>query len=443
MHKRDYFIMALKAGCFRYKRWVLEVFAMTAGERPATESNYIPYQLLKDVNPIPLKNGKPNVQYYFQNPDNREEKIYIEGITPGEPPFYFKEEVVLGVGDIPNLRKNITSTYGNLLFNQMVLVYPFGDKIEYMEGAVSVPKIEKIIELRLVDEPKDVLKVTKDMIFVSEYKKFNEALFALAGYTQLCVPSATPKTMTVDPAIAVRRGELLEKYKDRLHDPVIQAKIDDELIAMDKAWMKGDPGEGFYLKEKSYAVVRKKTFLLQGAEQGFDVQGEVIPTSLNEGWNIKNLPAMGNSLREGSYNRGALTALGGEATKFNYRIFQNTIVSEEDCGSVFGLTVTLTEDIANRYLSSSVVTPNGPVELTEENIGKYVGKTIRVRSPIYCQTKGANFCACCIGKKIASTPNAISTYAADIGSTFMSIMLASMHGKSLRVGHYDLKKSIS
>lgn len=430
MHKRDYFIQALRAECYRYKRWVIDMFSVT---RPTEDGNdYFPYRLYRD------QDGKP----YFQNPENREEKIYIEAAPVAGPLFHFKEEVVLKAGDIANLHRNITSTYGNLLVNQIILVYPFGDKIDYMEGRIDAKAIEKIIEARLKDNPESNALLNPDDIYVYEYQRFNEALLSLAGYTQLCVPSATAKTMTTDPKIAVRRAELLEQYKDRLHDPVIQAKIDDELIAMDKAWLKGDPGEGFYIKDKSYNVVRKKTFLLQGAEQGFDVAGEVIPTSLNDGWDIKHLPAMGNSLREGSYNRGALTALGGEATKFNYRIFQNTVISEEDCKTPFGLTVTLRPEWEKSYISNSIITPKGVVELTPENIKDFLGKTVVLRSPLYCRTEGVNFCATCMGKKIASTPHAISTYAADIGSTFMSISLKAMHGKALKTAHFDIATDI-
>ncbi len=429
MHKRDYFIQAMQAGAYRHKAWILSAFSITR-PRPAEESaeHEFNYQLHRD------EKGR---YYFYQGVEDV--MVYLEGTFPNEPAFSFKDQVVLGVGDVPNLKRNITSTYGNLLFNYVALVYPFGDKIEYMEGAITVPRVEKIIEARLQDMPKNEADRKPDVLYVDEYKKFNEAMFSLAGLTQLCVPSATAKTMTTDPRIAVRRDELLAQYKDRLHDPVIQAKIDAELIAMDRAWLKGDLGEGFYIKDKSFDVVRKKTHLLQGAEQGFDVQGEVIPTSLNDGWDIKYLSAMGNSLREGSYNRGALTALGGEATKFNYRIFQNTVISEEDCGSNLGMVVHMTPAVAPRFVASSYITPKGPVEITEDMVASLVGQTLMMRSPLYCKTKGANFCAVCMGRKIATTPNAISTYAADIGSTFMGIMLKSMHGKSLSVAKYSLQ----
>lgn len=431
MDKKTFFLKAMNSEAYKYKRWVLSAFSIVMGGG------------LKPTDVIPYLIVAGDSTWMFYNPEDGMQLTALEGTSIKEAPFRFDEVVTLNPGDILNADRKVETNYGNVLVNQLVLVYAFGNKIPFMEGRITVPRIEKIIEARLRDNPKASDVEDPNAIYVSEYQRYNEAMFSLAGYTQLCVPSATAKTMTTDPKIKERRAELLEQNKDRLHDPVVQAQIDAELIAMDKAWLKGDPGEGFYIKDKSYDVVRKKTFLLQGAEQGFDVQGEVIPTSLNEGWNIKYLPAMGNSLREGSYNRGALTALGGEATKFNYRIFQNTVISEDDCGSTFGMEITLSKDDKDAYLSNSVVTPNGSVEITEQNFESFVGKKIRIRSPIYCKTSGANFCATCMGKKIASTPNAISTYAADIGSTFMGIMLKSMHGKSLSLAKFDLESAIN
>jgi hypothetical protein len=426
MHKRDYFLAALRAESYRWKKWVIGCFSLTmtvSGDEPRVE---FPYQLFHN------ENG-----FYFHDPDNNHAITWLEGAEPNEAPFHFKQEIVLGVGEIPNLKKGITSTYGNLLFNQLVLCYAFGDKIEYLEGPISVSKVESIIEGRLQDDPPEGTDRDPKAIYVSEYKKFNEAIFSLAGYTQLCVPSATPRTMTTDPKIKERRAELLEQYKDRLHDPVVQAMIDKELIAMDRAWIDGDPNKGFYYRNKSFDVVRKKVFLTQGAEQGFGVQGKFIPNSLEDGWDIKHLPAMSNSLRDGSFNRGSQTMLGGEATKFNYRIFQNTSVTEDDCGSRLGLQVSLSKDNVKHFVSNFALTAKGDVEITKENAESFIGKTVRVRSPIYCKTSGANFCAKCMGRKISATPRAIPTYAADIGSMFLGIFMKAMHGKALVTAEWD------
>lgn len=432
MHKRDYFLAALRNGAYRYKHWAFTCFSLVQEDDPSNreQENY-EYRLYRN------ENG-----FYFRDPQNNHEITWLEGVNPTMPAFAFREEIVLGVKDIPNLNSNVTSTYGNLFVNQMVLVWPFGDKIPYMEGRITATAIEKIIEARIKDDPAEGAALDPKAIYVSEYKKYNEAIFALAGFTQLCVPSATPRTMTTDPQVAVRRKELLEKYKDKLHDPVIQAEIDSELIAIDREWIKNDPDGGFYHKAKSFNVVRKKVFLLQGASEGFGVKGELIPVSLNDGWDIRHLPAMSNSLREGSYARGSETMLGGEATKFNYRIFQNTTIAEDDCGSRLGLPVLLTKDNLKHYITNSVITKDGVVELTEENARPFQDKVVLVRSPIYCKTAGANFCACCMGRKLAATPNALSTFAADIGSLFMGLFMSKMHGKALLTADYDVMTAI-
>lgn len=431
MQKREFFLAALKTGAFRWKRWVLSAFSRT---RLAPDADRDIPMLLR----IDLETGR----HYFY--DENGQSVFLTDTTPNEPAFRFLEALPLKAGEIGNLKVDLVSTYGNALFNEMVLVYAFGDKLPYQVGEVSAGKVEKLIERHLVDDPEEGVTLAPDAIPVSEYKKFSEAMFALAGFTQLCVPSATPRTMTTDPRIAQRRAELLEQYSDRLHDPVVQSMIDQELIAMDKAWVEGDDGMGFYIKDKSFNVVRKKMFIYQGSEKGFDIQGDFIPQSLEEGWDPKFLPAMANSLREGSYNRGSLTALGGVAAKYNNRVFQNTRITEPDCGSPYGLTVTVTQLNHRDFVSSYIARPtSAPIELTDENIGSYIGKTIKLRSPVYCRTEGANFCATCMGKALAEAPDAIGAMAGSIGSTFMYIMLKAMHGKSLSTAKFDLDSHLT
>lgn len=424
MHKRDYFIQGLKAGAYRHKAWVIDIFSITKPNNEAQLESNIPFPLLQSDDGL----------YGFMDPTNGV-LVGLEGAKNDEPLFMFNEEFVINAGEIENCDKPRTTTYGIALINQICLAYPFGSKIPYVDGEISPSQLEALVEKRLVNI--EDLDKKADNVSVDEYLRFCEGTFALAGFSQLCVPSMTPRSLTTDPRIPALRAELIEKYKKQLNDPVIQAKIGNELIAMDKAWLKGDPSEGFYIKSKSFDVVRKKMFLMQGAEQGFDVQGELIPASLSEGWEIKNLPAISNALRDGSYSRGALTALGGEATKFNYRIFQNSSISEDDCGSKLGLPYLLTKDNIKSFISNSYVLNGKVIEITDENAGSLLDQTVFVRSPAYCQTEGVNFCATCMGKKLSVMPNAIGTMAADIGSIFMGLMLKAMHGKSLQVVEFD------
>lgn len=436
MLKRDYFLMAMQAGAYKYKDWVLSVFTVTEPNATDFRPNRADYEPgAPEPHPYYLYR-EPNGKMWFF--DSGEAEVEVVGGHKDGPLCSPYDELVLEAGDLVNLSETVVSTYGQAFLNQLCLCHALGNKIPYINGEMKVGVIEGMIEKRLVDT--DEPNKPDDAITVDELLAFQEACIMSAEYAMVVVPAASVKTMTVNPEIHKRRKELMEKYKDRLHDPVVQTQIAQELIQMDRDWMKGDVGEGFYFKDKSYDVVRKKVFLMIGSESGFGVSGRVVDKSLDEGWDPADMPSMVNGLRDGSYNRGAMTALGGEATKFNYRIFQNTRVVGEDCKSPYGITVKLTKAKLKHYVGNSVVQDGKTIELTPENIDKYLDKTVRVRSPLYCLAPGANFCACCIGKRIASTPEALSTYAADIGSTFMYIAMQAMHGKSMKVARLDWRE---
>lgn len=438
MDKKTYFKLAMEAGCYRYKRWVVEAFSIVMSAQRAPEYRYA---LVRDpkrgygfVSPTGNPEGTPNA----------DEIILLTDTDPNQPLFAFLEPVKLKAGEVANLKQDVTTTYGNWLVNQMALVHAFGDRVDFVTGHFDIGKIQKQIAKRLQDDPEEGAERDPKALYVSEFCLFNEAILSLGGYNSLCVTSATEKTMTADPRIKEVRAELLEKYKDRLHDPVIQSKIEEELKKIDREWLRGDPAEKFFIRDKSYNVVRKKTFLMQGAAEGFGEEAAFIPTSLADGWDIRHLPAMANSLRDGTYNRGTQTALGGEVTKFNYRVFQNTSISEEDCGSKLGLEIVLTSDLARHVSGHFLLGPQGRlIELTDANIESYIGKRISLRYPTYCNTSGANFCATCSGKNLAATPNAISTYISDIGSTFLNLFLKKMHGSALKVVRMDLDSVLS
>jgi hypothetical protein len=417
--KRDYFIRALNSGAYKHKEWVIHCFAVISH---ATESvTHYPYKL----------HTTADGAFYFVSDDNK--RVFIEGTFLHTAPFHLMEEIIVGHDEVPNIHQNTVTFYGNLLVNYVCLIYGFGDKVEFVPGPMTVAKMEALIEPRLADTPKGNAPRDPNKLYIDEFKRFNDGISHLTGFSQLCVPSATPKTMTVSPEVIKRRDELFKQYEGQLEDPVIQAHIDKELIQMERDWMKDDPGERFYIKSKSYDVVRKKVFLYYGQESGFGKTGKTITSSLNEGWDINNLPDMANALRNGSYSRGALTALGGVDAKNNYRMFQNTVVAEPDCGSKLGLRLTLTPDMARYFISSYVIEKDGSlVELTEENLPMYTGEPIVLRSVGYCKTANQNLCGVCVGSRIAQTPNAISTYASDIGSKFLLAFLAMMHGKAVK-----------
>lgn len=444
MDKKVYFLAAIKAGAYLRKEWILSVFSVIRLDNNSAAGELYPYRLLPPLDPKNVASG----YYRFVNPDHPTEDNLAEvisGSVKDQPLFRFKEPIKLKAGDVPNLKKDIETTYGNVLFNMMVLVWPFGDKVEFQEGRVNGFKLDNHIASRLQDTPPAGAQRDNKYLYVDEFLKYMEAMSSLAGLAPLCAPAASPKSMTVDPAIIKRRDELFEQYKDQLNDKAILSKIEKELVDMDRATFKGDPAEDFYIKDKTFNVARKRSFIDFGAESGFSDSGEAITIkkSLQEGWDIDNLPAMADTLRAGSYNRGAETALGGESVKYFYRVFQNTKVAEEDCGTLDGLYWTITED--NFKLFEGLYRQYGgkSVLLTLELLKPLVGSKILVRSPMMCKTEAPSFCAKCIGEAFSRAPTGLHIAASNVGSAFMLASMKAMHGKALQTKKYDFKQAIS
>jgi hypothetical protein len=251
--------------------------------------------------------------------------------------------------------------------------------------------------------------------------------------------------MTAAPGIVELKKRLLEENKDRLHDPATIAKIDAELVAYDKEYLKGDLGEGFLITNKSFNIVRKKLFGMHGAEVGLEdkVEVDLIENSLSQGWDTNNFAAMNNSLRAGSYARGTQTMLGGEAFKWLQRASSNINVTEDDCGSKLGTTLIVSETNLNFIIGFTIINTNGNTFIENEEQAKhYIGKLVTVRSPMFCKLDSTNFCKTCVGVNLTNNPTGLSVAISSFGSKMLALMLAAAHAKSLTLAKMEYKTSI-
>lgn len=445
MDRRDYFIEALQSNAFKYKEWILQLFSVTMRDDAVSPNNY-PYQIV-------FKPDDSTV--YFRDPNNNGELSVIDGATDDEPICSFKDRITLNPFDLDNVSVLTETTYGNTLLNAMLLAYPFKNKIPFLTGKLRAAAFENAVSRLLAEYPPEGTERDPKRIYIDEYLVYANTAASLAGLSQLCTASGSAATCTISPDVIKLRDELLVQYKDQLHDPAIVAMIEERLTRLDRERIKEAGADAFFLKDKSYDVVRKRVFIMVGAETGFaDTRKgiEPITKSLEEGWDLDQLPAMVNNLRHGSFSRGAETALGGESVKNFYRIFQNTTVVEQDCGSNQGLQWTITESQYKWFIGLHQILPNtefGTVRsadetrLTEERLKGMIGKTIHIRSPRGCNTVEPSYCARCVGDTVALNPTGLHTTTSDVGSIFMSIFMGAMHGKALRTARYDFKSCIT
>lgn len=448
MNKYQFFLAAMRAEAFLRTAWVISAFAVVSEGPDDWQKEPYPYRIVQTP-----------TAYFFVDPENQNQLTKIDDATVGQPLFSFQEKTQWKPQDIPNLNKETEATYGQMLFNFIVLVWSFKKKIPFVEGKRTPHDLEAIIVKRLADDPPDGILLEKDVreraqveaspetapIYVYEFLKFRNAMFYLSGFTQLCVPAATEKSMQSAPGIYEYRAKLLEENKDRLHDPVVIANIDKALVEYDRAYLKGDASENFLITKKSIDLVRKKMYGMHGAETGFSegVDVKLIPTSLSEGWDVQAVPAYMNSLRLGSFNRSVQTAMGGEAVKWLLRASSNITVSVDDCGSKYGMPLVVSKDNLRKLVGFSVVTNNGSVRVKDEKEAEtYLGKAIQVRSPMFCKLTKTDYCKVCVGERLAALPTALSSAVSATGSDFMLLYMGAAHAKALVTAEMDITTAL-
>jgi hypothetical protein len=432
MNTLDFYRAAMANKLHENKAWVLSVFALTQ-ESPTKwkePGKAYPYRIVRTPTTVS-----------FCSPDDLNTLIQIEDTDPSKPLLSFKKAIEMKTGSIPNLKRDITTTVGNVFFNYSCLVTAFNDRIEYMEGAINIDKVEKLIASKLEDNDSTV----EGCIHVREYLAFINALFELTNFTQLCVWAATPKSMVAPPGIIDFKNKLLKENKERLHDPAVIAAINAQLVKFDADYLKGDKSMNFLLSAKSRLIVRQKLFLMHGAEQKLNesIGVELIENSLAQGWQPEKFAALNNSLRAGSYNRGAQTMLGGESVKWLLRASANITATIDDCGTTMGRTVNVNEDNYSKLIGISIIENEKSLPYTtEEEAGAYIGKIVRVRSPMYCKLDKTDYCLICVGKRLATNPFALSMAVSDYGSSFLGIFMAMAHGKALTLSKMNYRTAL-
>lgn len=425
--KSQFFLLALHNKMYQSLAWAIFCFSQTQGEPSEKLTPYV-------------HEGK----WVFKDLEDE-----ITEITDGDvktPLFGKKETFKYKQGAFIGAIADGEASYAKVLWHHVVIVYAFGSRIPFEPKGRTVADVEKITSANLVDWVEDDKDVPEGKFSVKQHLAFTEALGSiLTGYAQLFTPTTTEKSLVTDPAIKKRKKELLEQNKDRLHDPAVISSIKNELIAMDKEWVKGDDAADFLLSKKSYDQIRVKTLIMHGEESAFTdgTQVKLIETSLDDGWNLGNVTDYVNSIRQGSYNRGSETALGGELSQFLIRIFQNHVVTQlEDCGSK----VTLVREVpvwnTEFYIGLNIVDNGKLVTLSSDNIGKYAGKKVAFRSPQYCHEKGNGYCHACIGAVNALYPEALGGQALDIGHIILYIFMKKAHGSVLKTCPWDFETDL-
>jgi len=412
MTKLEYMIYSLKTERYLERAWLLSCFGILPEKNHDDKISH-ETGIVTDGHhlTVHLDNGKKEIitDYEFDKPlYDRYEKIQIKAHT------------------LKCIKEDIETIYGRLLMNALLIEYPYQGLVPYFNDEMTPKILNKIAY--------DVLQ--KDECTTAMHHRFENAVCMITVLSMVSVPCATRKTLTLNPEAEKLKKELLEKHKDELHDPSVVSDIQNQLMDLDKQYLKGDPSERFYISPKTLNS-RLRTHAMVGAEQDFIDESKisVMTNSLSEGWGIKEIPAIANMIRGGSFNRGQSTALAGVEVKITGRIFQNYNINNEDCHTPRGLIIVIKSDNYDNYIGRYLLGKEEPIKPGE--LKHYIGKHVIIRSPTYCITQHTSFCKKCMGDIVSTSEVGINAQMTSITSTFTSIFLALVHTQALTTHRYN------
>ena len=338
-----------------------------------------------------------------------------------------QDTFTLSTKDIINYQGDpVETTLGIFIANVLFLVYPFGNVISYLNEKFSASKLEKRISLALLQDKVTVAQV-KD--------KYINSLTLFGGSPEIISPNISEKTITIPQSITDLREKLVADHKEALEagDASVMSDIEQQLIKAYRTYLEGDPSLHFLLKKKYFDVTLKKLFLTQGMTEVFGSPGKFtfVDNPMGNGWKQKDLPAIFNEVRQGSYARAVETAHGGVIAKLILRVLQDTRIDHKDCGTTRGGHVRGSKEVLKDFLWNYVINPDGSTScITEETLAQFIDKDLVIRTPGYCQeTKG--FCAKCFGYLYEEIgQKAFAPVANDFARNQTTASLKKMHGSS-------------
>lgn len=357
-----------------------------------------------------------------------------------EPKFNFQDKLKLKKNEYVNTT-DVETNVGQLLINK------------YLYEAI--PNIQKV--LGYVAEP-----ITKDKLGEIESGVLSKALLDgqitsgdMGAYFDRIqwlgntihtnvAPSFTEGSTKNISKIMKIRDKLYEENKEALAkgDAIVANKIEKELIAMTKEELKDDIGLTLYTSgaRGSFENNYKNLFLTRGPVYNPNTGGyQIIKRSFMEGLEKDDVPSYGTEVINGAYPKAIGTAVAGYATKKFFAAYQSATLDKRgtDCGSKGYRETLITKKNYQKLIYRYIVEGNKLVMLDNSNIQSYIGKVVKMRSPLYCV--GDKLCSKCAGdlyyrlgiENIGMTTSAI-------GSGLLNLMMKSFHDSSVKISEINI-----
>jgi len=342
------------------------------------------------------------------------------------------------------LKQDIETTLGRLLFNRYLLesndLYKAVDFVNEPVTAKRLGKLESELSEALLN---DVITGEQFIHYISRRDYFGLKLNAMITTSYSQIMMVTPKKVQKlkKKLVAENRAEL------DAGNVGVADTIEKTLLSEAKAEIQDDPAWDLFASgaRGSFNNNYKTTNIMRGAVYN-TVKGkyDIITSSLNDGISIKDAAPFGNLIVEGQYPKSVGTQDTGYLQKELIQLAQGEMVDKKgtDCHTKRLIDMTFNESNISGFLFRYILDNGKLVMITKENMSKYVGKTVKMRTPLTCINK-YGICNICVGElPYKMGIKNVGLQASQIGTRLTSLNMKGFHDATLKFGELDLDSEL-
>lgn len=437
MTPNDYLLYSLQRKCYREKSWYYTAFSVTRETDQSLQNTY-PGRLIREPFGI-----------FYLDDELKKQPLEVK-LQPSQPLFRINDRVIITKDWAVSLKEpQLETSIGTLLINHVCLIEAFGSRFPYAAGRLSPKKLEEQIAPKLKSTPLPGAPRDSDSYYVDELLIFSQGVTFLEQFTKLFSHSITKIGLMPAPGRREFKQELLKKYPlETLRDPVQMAKYEAELEAFDKEYLKQDPAYGKFMAGK-VSKARMKSYMTYGGEEdSFSGRTGVTPIipALEDGipMDPEGFTAISNTVRYGSFSRGAETVNGGVTAKLVQRAGDTWRITDGDCGATEGIARSYSEESIWKLEGRYIILQNKPVLLSNKaETHPYINRSVFVRSPQYCRRPGTQTCQVCAGVALSKYPTGLTIPLTEISGGVLNDSLKKMHNSALVTAEMNLDEVIT
>lgn len=375
------------------------------------------------------------------HPDDLDEKVfkdYFANKMSHEARFQPHDIFTLPKGTLFN-KEDITTTIGRYFVNLFLLDYDLLKLIGYQNIEMNIGKITKQVDNLLMTDKIDGIRY-------AEFLNKQDEFYAFCNFL---APSLTLDILKPTKEAQALKEELLEKNKDAIaaNDYAVMGQIEKQVLNKAKEEIKNIPDFDIYASGagggmgKAFNNAFKNMTYFRGAIRNLaDTDAYYCSTkSLLEGIPPEEMDKYADITVQASYGRAIGTRQGGYEYKKIASSLQGVVLGpkDSDCGTKLYKLFKVTEDTTEMILYRYIIEDNGLTLLTPDNIKSYIGKEIKLRTPLKCAND--KFCNKCCGELyyMMNLEN-VGLISNRVGTALLNESLKAFHDLSLKIVDIDI-----